>query len=186
VGLDAAAAKSRGSMIETLSRVVPAAARNMTAVPDADVLRAALRKQLNQGDYLSPLTGDEVKAITWLKRASHPVRLFEDDSVVCDVLDALAVNLDSSPAVPEYFSRRRRVLHKTLGYAVRKKRPDKNPSSKANLPEGWTPPGAPDMTLDPRSVGSPALVSEMFAACGRVGRRQGPGSSRSTGACTTA
>src|SRR5262249_13705557 len=77
-------------------------------------------------------------------------------------------------AAPEYFSRRRRVLHKTLGYAVRKKRLEKNPLSKGNLPEGWTPPERPDSTLDPRAVGSPALVAEMLAACGRVGRRQGP------------
>ncbi len=32
---------------------------------------------------------------------------FEDASVVCDVLDALAVNLDGSQAAPEYFCRRR-------------------------------------------------------------------------------
>jgi hypothetical protein len=75
-------------MIETLSRVIPVATRSLPAAPDADLLRAALRKQLNQGDYLSPLTDDEAKAITWLKRASRPVRSFEDDSVVCDVLDA--------------------------------------------------------------------------------------------------
>jgi hypothetical protein len=34
------------------------------------------------------------------------------------VLDALAVNLDGSPAAPDCFSRRRRVLRKALGYAV--------------------------------------------------------------------
>jgi hypothetical protein len=45
-------------------------------------------------------------------------------------------------------------LHKCLGYAVRKKRLTKNPLSKANLPEGWTPPQAPDDTLDPRTVRS--------------------------------
>jgi integrase len=94
--------------------------------------------------------------------------------VVCDVLDALAVRLDGKPASPEYFSRRRRVLHKCLGYAVRKKRLSSNPLSKANLPEGWTAPQAPDDTLDPRAVGSPALVASILEACGTVGRRQGP------------
>ena len=167
-------AKSRGSIIETLSRVVPVAVRNLPAAPDADLLRAALRKELNQGDHVGALTEDEARAIAWLRRASRPVRAFEDASVVCDVLDALAVNLDGSPAAPEYFSRRRRVLHKALGYAVRKKRLEKNPLSKGNLPEEWTPPERPDSTLDPRAVGSPALVAEMLAACGRVGRRQGP------------
>ena len=48
------------------------------------------------------------------------------------------------------------------------------PAQQANLPEGWTPPQAPDDTLDPRAVGSPALVADMLKACGTVGRRQGP------------
>jgi hypothetical protein len=172
-------AKSRGSIIETLSRLIPVAVRNLPAAPDADLLRAALRKELNQGDHLGALTEDEAKAVAWPRRASSPVRAFEDASVVCDVLDALAVNLDGSPAAPEYFSRRRRVLHKALGYAVRKKRLEKNPLSKGNLPEGWTPPERPNSTLDPRAVGSPALVADMLAAT------RAPGSSRSTGACTT-
>jgi integrase len=101
------------------------------------------------------------------------VSALEDPSVVCDVLDALAVNLNGKPAAPEYFSRRRRVLHRALGYAVRKKRLTKNPLSKGNLPEGWTPPQAPDDMLDPRAVGSPALVASMLDACGTVGKRQG-------------
>jgi integrase len=170
----AAAAKSRVSIVETLSRVVPVVTRDLAAAPDPAVLRSALRKQLNQGEHAGTLTEDEAKAISWLKRASRRVSAFEDASVVCDVLDALAINLDGSPAAPEYFSRRRRVLHRALGYAIRRKRLDKNPLSKGNLPEGCTPPEAPDMTLDPRAVGSPALVAGMLAACSYVGSRQGP------------
>jgi hypothetical protein len=94
--------------------------------------------------------------------------------VVCDMLDALAVKLDGKPASPQDFSRRRRVLHRALGYAVRKKRLDKNPLSKPNLPEGWIPPQAADDTVDLRAVGSPALVAEMLRACGTIGKRQGP------------
>jgi len=78
------------------------------------------------------------------------------------------------PPAPSTSPRRRRVLHKCLGYAVRKKRLTTNPLSKANLPEGWTPPQATDDTLDPRAVGSPALVADMLKACGTIGRRQGP------------
>ena len=47
-------AKSRGSIIETLSRLIPVAVRNLPAAPDADLLRAALRKELNQGDTSVP------------------------------------------------------------------------------------------------------------------------------------
>jgi hypothetical protein len=169
-----AAAKSRISLVETLSRVVPVVTRDLAAAPDPAVLRGALRKKLNQGDHAGTLTGDEAKAITWLKKASRPISALDDPSVVCDVLDALAVNLDGNPAAPDYFSRRRRVMHRALGYAVRKKRLDKNPLSKGNLPEGWTPPEAPDATLDPRVVGSPALVAGTLAACSYVGTRQGP------------
>jgi integrase len=169
-----AAAKSRASILETLTRVVPVVARDVPGAPDPAVLRRALGKSLNPGDYAGSLDSAEVQALAWLERASRPLSAFEDGAVVCDVLDALSVNLDGSPSAAEYFSRRRRVLHKVLGYAVRKKRLDKNPVSKGNLPEGWTPPQRPDGAIDPRCVGSPALIADMLTACSYVGRRQGP------------
>jgi integrase len=170
----AAAAKTRVSIIEALARVVPVVVRDLAGAPSPDVLRRALRKQFNQGGHAGELDEDEAKAIGWIKKASRPLSAFEDASVVCDVLDALAVKLDGKPAAPEYFSRRRRVLHRALGYAVRKKRLEKNPLSKGNLPEDWTPPQAPDGTVDPRAVGSPALVADMLQACRTIGKRQGP------------
>ncbi len=168
------AAKTRATTIETLAMVIPVVARDLAGAPGPAVLRRALRKQLNQGGYPGELDQDEGKAIAWIHKASRPVSAFEDASVVCDVLDALAARLDGKPAAPEYFSRRRRVVHRALGYAVRKKRLDKNPLSKGNLPDGWIPPQTPDDTVDPRAVGSPALVAEMLQACSHVGRRQGP------------
>ena len=63
--------------------------------------------------------------------------------MVCDVLDALAVNLDGSPAAPDYFSRRRRVLHKVLGYAVRKKRLGTTRSARATCPRAGHRPNGP-------------------------------------------
>ena len=170
----AAAAKTRVSIIETLIRVVPVVVRDLAGAPDPDVLRRALRKKLNQGQHAGEFGEDEAKAIAWILRASRPVSALEDPSVVADILDALAVNLNGKPAAPGYFSRRRRLLHRVLGYAVRKKRLSKNPLSKSNLPEGWTPPEAPDGTVDPRAVGSPALVASMLEACGTIGKRQGP------------
>jgi integrase len=162
------------SIIETLIRVVPVVVRDLAGAPDPGLLRRALRKKLNQGGHAGELDQDEAKAIAWIARASRPVSALEDPAVVADVLDALAVNLNGKPAAPEYFSRRRRMLHRALGYAVRKKRLSQNPLSKANLPEGRTPPQAPDDTLDPRAVGSPALVTSMLDACGTIGKRQGP------------
>ena len=168
------AVKSRVSIIEALARVIPVVARDLAGAPDPDVLRRALMKTLNQGEHAGELAEDEAKAIAWITKASRPLSAIQDPAVVCDVLDALAVRLDGKPAAPLYFSRRRRVLHRALGYAVRKKRLDKNPLSKGNLPEDWTPPQAPDDTVDPRAVGSPALVADMLQACATIGKRQGP------------
>ncbi len=167
------AAKTRVSVIETLTRVVPVVVTDLKGAPEGAVLRSALRKQLNQGEHAGELDEDEARAISWIARASRPVGSLTDPAVVCDILDALTVNLNGKPAAPEYFSRRRRVMHRALAYAVRKKRLAVNPLSKANLPEGWTPPEAPDDTLDPRCVGSPALVAAMLETCKGTGRRQG-------------
>ncbi len=112
--------------------------------------------------------------MAWLEKVSRPVSAFENEAVVCDVLDALAVNLDGAQAAPEYFSRRRRVLHRVLGYAVRKQRLEKNPLSKATCPRAGhrrrhqTTPSTRDV------CGSPALITEMLTACSYVGHRQGP------------
>ena len=130
--------------------------------------------QINQGEHAGELDHDETKAIAWIQRASRPVSALEDPSVVCDVLDALALRLDGKPASPEYFSRRRRVLHKCLGYAVRKKRLAANPLSKANLPEGWTAPAKPRRHPRPPRRRQPRTRRRNAHACGTIGRRQGP------------
>ena len=169
-----AAAKSRVSIVETLTRVVPVITRDINGAPEPDVLRAALRKNLNQGEHAGGLDDAEVRALAWLEKASRPVSALEDESVVCEVLDALATRLDGKAAAPDYFARRRRVLHRVLGYAVRKKRLAKNPLSKNNLPDGWTAPEKPEEVLDPRSVGSPTQIAGMLAVCSDVGRTQGP------------
>jgi integrase len=169
-----AAAKSRVSILETLARVIPVVTRNLSGAPDPAVLRKALWKHLNQGEHAGSLAESETRALAWLEKASQPVSSFKDESVVCDVLDALAINLNGKRAAPEYFSRRRRVLHRVLGYAVRKKRLESNPVSMNNLPESWTPPESPDEVVDPRCVGTPALIADMLTACSYIGNKQGP------------
>jgi integrase len=164
-------AKSRVSILETLSRAVPAAARDLPGAPDPDVLRSALRKSLNMGANAPQLDESELAATGWIRRASKPVTALQDPSVLADVLTQLAVLLDGKPAAPSYFSRRRRVLHRILSYGVRTKRLDSNPL--ASLPDGWTAPASPSDAVDPRSIGSPRLVESMLDMCGTVGTTQG-------------
>lgn len=169
-----AAAKSRVSILESLSVALPVLTRDLAGAPDRDVLRLAVRKELNQNAHARAPDPGERRALAWLERASLPMGALEDAGVVSDMLDSIARCLDGSPAAPDYFARRRRVMHRVLGYAVRKKRLDKNPLSKGNLPEGWTPPDKPEDAVDPRSVGSPELIAGMLTTATYVGRRQGP------------
>ena len=166
------AGNSRRSIVESLTRVTPVLVRNLRGAPDPDILRAALRKDFNHGQPAA-LAPDETRAIAWLKRASLPLSALNDDSVVTDVLDALAACLDGTPAAPDYYARRLRVTRTCLSYAIRKKRLTRNPLLAANLPEHWTPPKADD-AVDPRSVGSPQLVAEMLTVASYIGVRQGP------------
>jgi integrase len=170
----AAAAKTRVSILETLSVAIPALTRDMPGAPDRDVLRLAVRRALNQNPHARQPDADHHRALAWLERASLPISALDDAAVVSDLLDILGRKLDGTLASADYFSRRRRVMHRALGYAVRKKRLAVNPLSKANLPEGWTAPMAPEDIVDPRSVGGPELVADMLTVTSYVGRRQGP------------
>lgn len=169
-----AAAKSRISLLETLSVALPVLTRDLTGAPDPDVLRLAVRRALNRNEHARGLDAVELRALGWLKRASLPVSALEDPEVAFDLLDALGRKLDGSPAAPDYYSRRRRVMHRVLGYAVRKKRLNGNPFSKANLPEGWSAPLPPEDEVDPRAVGGPELVADMLTTASYVGTSQGP------------
>ena len=167
------AGNSRRSIVESLTCVTEVLVREPArGAPAPDTLRAALRKDFNQG-RASTLTIAESKAITWLKKASLPISALNDDAVVTDVLDALARRLDGTHAAPDYYARRLRVARTCLGYAVRRKRLAKNPLLAANLPEHWTPPKIED-AVDSRSVGSPQLIAEMLTVASYIGDRQGP------------
>jgi len=166
-----AAGHSRRSIVESLTCVTPVLVRDLRGAPDPDTLRGALRKGFNQGRP-NALTAAQAKALDWLKRASLPVSALLDDETVIDVLDVLATLLDGTPAAPDYYARRLRVVRTCVGFAVRKKRLAKNPFLAGNLPEHWTPPRADD-AVDPRSVGSPSLVADMLVMASYVGARQG-------------
>jgi len=161
-------------MLETLSVAVPALTRDLTGEPDPDVLRLAVRRALNQNEHARQPDADERRALAWLQRASLPVSSLDDPATVSELLDVLGRKLDGTPASADYFSRRCRVMHRVLGYAVRKKRLAVNPLSKANLPEGWSAPLAPEDIVDPRSVSGPDLVADMLTVTSYIGSRQGP------------
>lgn len=179
------AAKSRVSILESLSVALPVLTRDLAGRPDPDVLRLALRKELSQNDHARAPDDDERRALAWLDRASLPVSALNDGAVVSDMLDALAMRLDGGPGAPDYFARRRRVMRRVLAYAVRKKRLDKNPLSKANLPEGWTRRKNQKRRSTPARSAVPNWSPTCSPSPAMSAAARAPGSSRSSAACST-
>lgn len=167
-----AAAKSRVSIVESLTCVTPVLVRDQRGAPDRDVLRAALRKAFNQNSTRHPFTEAECQAIKWIENHSLPISALADESVAADALDALAVRLDGKPAAPDYFARRRRVVRTCLYFAMRKKRLTANPLATRNLPTHWKPPQVEEQ-VDPRSIAGPDRIAEMTVMATYVGAQQG-------------
>jgi hypothetical protein len=88
------AGNSRRSIVESLTCITQVLTRELRGGPESRTLRAALRKDLNQGSGKNDLSADESRAIAWVKRASLPVSALNEDEIVIEVLDALASRLD--------------------------------------------------------------------------------------------
>jgi hypothetical protein len=112
-----AAAKSRISVLETLSVALPVLTRDLAGAPDPDVLRLAIRHAFNRNEHARGPDVAELRALGWLKRASLPVSSLEDPEVAFGLLDVLGRKLNGSPASPDYYSRRRRVMHNDLRHS---------------------------------------------------------------------
>ena len=123
-----AAGKSRISIVETLTAVIPVLVRDESGAPDPVVLRNALRLWAFVPDRGHDDIPPEVRAaLARLRRRSLPITALQDDKTLRRVLDTLARKLDGTPAAPEYLGRRRRVFYNVVKYAVREKRLPENP-----------------------------------------------------------
>ena len=166
-----AAAKSRMIIIDCLARAVSVTVRDIPGRPEQETLRRALTVALNPGKRVRVLDRDEAKAIAWVTKASRLLRDLEKPDVTSDILQALATRLDGKPAAPSFYVRRRQLLHRVLGAAVRQKRLTVNPLDRDQV--SWTAPMEPDGVVDPRSVASADLIAGILDACPSIGRRAG-------------
>jgi integrase len=166
----AAAGKSRISAVETLTAVTPVLVKSDYAIADAATLRTALRRwafnPTHRDDAMPPGIHTVLSSI---RRASLPITALEDDKLVRQVLDTLALKLDGTAASPDYLGRRRRVLYNVLKYAVREKRLTENPLDTTE----WEPPDTSVEEINPRVVASPEQVRQLLAAVSYVGPRRG-------------
>lgn len=162
-----AAAKSRDSMSDALSTVLPALTTDRPGRPDADTLRTALRKYVLLPDSKrGEIPPEMARAIRWLESASLALTDLNDAPAVRLALDALALRLDGQAASPNTVRRKRAVLHHVLEYAVELEELASNPLHKIN----WKPPKTTE-TVDPRVVINPRQAEELLTAVTYVGKR---------------
>ncbi|TKK84342.1 site-specific integrase [Herbidospora galbida] len=162
-----AAAKTRDSMTDALSTVIPALVNeDATGKPEPSVMRRALRQYV-----LSPTTRDipppqEIKeALTWLEKNSLPVEELAKPRLVRLGLDALTVRLDGTAAAPTTIARKRSVFYNTLQYAVDLEELPSNPIDKV---KAWKPPKVREV-VDRRVVVNPGQARELLNAVTYVG-----------------
>ena len=165
-----AAGKSRISAVETLIAVTPVLVRNDHGMPDPATLRSAPHRWAFNPSHRDDATPPDIRAaLSWIRRASLPLIVLQDDKAVRQVLDVLALKLDGTPASPDYLGRRRRVFYNILKYAVREKRLTENPLDTTE----WEPPENSTEEINPRVVASPEQVRQLLAAMSYIGARRG-------------
>jgi len=156
--------------VETLTAVTPVLVRTDHGMPDFTVLRTTLRRwAFNPPHRDDDMPADIRAALSWIKRVSLPLTALQDDKIVRQVLDMLALKLDGTAASPDYLGRRRRVLYNILKYAVREGRLTENPLDTTE----WEPPDSGIDEINPRVVASPEQVRQLLTAVSHVGPRRG-------------
>ena len=166
------AAKGRISLVEGLMAVTPVLVTSSGGSPDPEVLRQALRRwAFNPPRRDSDKPVEIVMALRWLARASIPVSVLQEASVVGRALDACGRRLDGAAASPEYYRRRRRTFYAALKYAVRERHLSANPLAGAEDPD-WKAPEVAE-AVDRRRVASPEQMRQLLEAIRCIGRTQG-------------
>jgi integrase len=164
------AATTRRTHAEALTAVTTAMLTSTRGQPNGKLLRAALKRwAFNTARRDDPNCPDNVRsALRWAASHSRPVSALRDPRLLRQVLDGLLVKLDGSPAAPSVTSRRRRILHAALEYAVELELLDKNPMPALK----WTPPKTTH-GIDRRRVANPLQARTLLHAVGqqRGGRR---------------
>jgi hypothetical protein len=164
------AATTRRTHAEALTAVTAAMFTHARGQPNGKLLRAALKRwAFNTARRDDPnCPGDVRGALRWAASHTRPVSALREPRLLRQVLDGLTVKLDGTPAAPSVASRRRRVLHAALEYAVELQLLDHNPMPTLK----WTPPKTTH-AVDRRRVANPVQARTLLRAVGeqRGGRR---------------
>jgi integrase len=151
---------SRRGVAEALVTVTAALTDEPLAVTTARIHREAMtRWAYNVPARREPPPERYAGALAWLARHSRPITDLEDASVTRAVLEAIAVQLDGSPAAASTVARKRAIFHNALELAVERNLLTANPLSRIN----WRAPKVAD-ELDRRVVVNHDQARRLLAA----------------------
>ena len=122
--------------------------------PDGKLLRRALRTwAFNSKNRADAVPAAVAETLVWVRRNCGNVSALAKPDILRSAIDSLATNLDGKPAAPNYFNRRRGVLHNALRYAVELRIFDSHPM--AEIVDTWIEPKKARAPVDKRSVINP-------------------------------
>lgn len=164
------AATTRRTHAEALTTITTALLSTERGKPDGKLLRSALcRWGFNTARRDDPDQPEDIRdALRWVADHTLPVSALHDPKILRRVLDRLTVRLDGTPSKPSVTSRKRRILHTALEYAVELKLLDSNPIPALK----WTPPRTV-AAIDARRVVNPIQARTLLEAV-RAQQRSGP------------
>jgi integrase len=164
------AATTRRTHAEAMTAVTTLLFTSDKGRPDDRLIRTALTRW----GFNTSLRDDEGcpfeigRALRWVESHTRPVSSLARPDVLRAVLDGLTVRLDGTPAAPSVASRRRKIFHTAVEYAVERELLAVNPIPALK----WTAPRA-GLTVDRRSVANPVQVRTLLEAV-REQQRSGP------------
>ena len=160
------AGNSRRSIAEVLQDITIILLPDEPGRPNDAAMKRALRRHLfAPAPSREPPTAMETECLEWAKGHSLPLEALSNFVTLRRLLDGLT-RTRRGTASPNYFTRRRSVLHNVLDYAVSTENLNVNPLAQPGL--RWKPPvgvkrGGDDDTIDPRIVGTDADVERILA-----------------------
>lgn len=150
----------RKSVAETLTGVTVTLTRAAVGRPDNALLRKALyRYAFNPNAAIADAPPEVATAYQWLEGHSVPITDLGSVALLRTITDAIAVNLDGTPAATSTIVRKRAVLHGCLQAAVEAGHFPVNPLHA--LPKRRLPRAA---AVDRRVVVNPDQARELLAA----------------------
>ncbi len=165
---DRSPAGTRRTLAEAMATVTPVLVSDTKGMADPRAVRTALYGwAFNKNRWREEPPAEVAVVLTWFEKKSLPTSALADRMVVRRALDGLTRKLDGQLAAASSIRRKRAIFHNALVFAVDADLLADNPLPRVS----WTLPEPVEEEVDPASVPSPKLASELLRAVHDQGPR---------------